>query len=107
VDDYTEDELWSPYYGDSINLSVLPLGQYPPMKAHSISCFENSCKLAVIISDIILHLYTKRVTPDAEESLRGIKVALESWRAQSPPHLRYDSDALPAFCPPPHILTQK
>jgi hypothetical protein len=107
VDSLTEDELWSPYHGDSINLSLLPIGQYPPMKTHSISLFEGSCKLAVIINDIILQLYTKRVTPDAEESLRGIKESLDGWREQSPAHLRYDVDNLPAFCPPPHILTQK
>lgn len=77
------------------------------MKSHSISCFENSCKLAVIINDIILQLYSRRVTADPEGTLRGIRGRLDEWRESSPPHLKYDPYNLPDVCCPPHILTQK
>lgn len=107
MDDFAEHEVWVPYFGETVNLSKVPRGEYPPMKAHAISCFENSCKLAVIISDIILQLYSRRGTPDVEGTLRGIKARLDDWRENSPPHLKYDPDNLPDVCPPPHILTQK
>ncbi len=42
LDNFAENELWSPCYGDSLNLSKIPAGEYPNMKAHSVSCFENS-----------------------------------------------------------------
>lgn len=107
MDDYAEYEPWSPYYGDSINLSKTSIGEYPPYKAHTVTCFKNSCKLAVIINDIILQLYSRGSTLDAEDTLRDTKARLDTWREQSPPHLKYDPDHLPDYCPPPHILTQK
>ena len=105
VDTFAENELWSPYYGDTLNLSRVSVGEYPPMKAHSISCFENSCKLAVILNDIILQLYSRRGSPDMGGTLR-IKEKLENWRENSPRHLKYDPENLPELCPPPHIITQ-
>lgn len=71
-----------------------------------MSSFENCFKLAVILNDIILHLYSRRGTTRTDEVLRGIQTRLDDWRASSPPHLRYDPDNLPETCPPPHILTQ-
>jgi len=76
------------------------------MKSHAISCFENSCRLAVIINDIMLQLYSRRGTPDVDGTLRGIRDRLDDWRANSPKHLKYDPESLPEICCPPHILTQ-
>lgn len=91
-----------------MNLSLISAGEYPPMKAHSISCFENSCRLAVILNDIICELYSRRDFTDNEDVLKGIRVRLDEWREKSPAHLKYDPDNLPqSFCPPPHILAQK
>ncbi len=111
VDDFAEHELWTPYFGEGLNLSLVPAGEYPATKTHAISCFENSCKLAVIINDIILQLYSRRAsTADldlVDATLKGIKDRLDEWRDNSPPHLKYEPDNLPDVCPPPHILTQK
>ncbi len=82
MDDFAEHELWTPYYGDRNNLSKISPGKYPPMKAHAISCFENSCKIAVIINDIILQLYSRRGTPDVDSALRGIRDRLDEWRTK-------------------------
>lgn len=90
-----------------MNLSKIPVGEYPRSKSYVVSSFENSCKLAVILNDIILQLYSRRATADADEKLRGIRSRLDEWREKSPPHLRYDPDDLPLICPPAHILTQK
>ncbi|KUJ07656.1 uncharacterized protein LY89DRAFT_631273 [Mollisia scopiformis] len=104
MDQFGETEYWSPYYGQTGNLSEIPGGSYPPMKSHSVSCFENSCRLAVILNHIILQLYSRR-TP-TQVDLRSIREELDAWRSQSPHHLVYDPDNLPEISPPPHILTQ-
>jgi len=107
VDDSAENDLWSPHCGEWINLSKIPIGKYPPAKAHLASSFENCCKLAVILKDIIFALYSRRGTIDADENLRGIQNKLDEWREKSPLHLRYDPKKLPSICPPPHIFSQK
>ncbi|KAK6004300.1 hypothetical protein QM012_009150 [Aureobasidium pullulans] len=106
VDETSETETWSPYNGESFSLTKLPPGQYPPMRSHAVSCFTNSCKIAVIINDIILQLYSRRDRHITESSLHDIRARLDTWRAQSPSHLKYDPDNLPAVSPPPHIITQ-
>ncbi|GAD99980.1 hypothetical protein FG01795.1 [Paecilomyces variotii No. 5] len=105
LDTSAENEVWSPYHGESLNLSKTSAGEYPPLKAHLVSCFENSCKLSVILNDIITQLYSRRSLPDLDQTLR-IKRRLDEWREQSPDHLKYEADNLPADCPPPHIITQ-
>ncbi|CEL04563.1 hypothetical protein ASPCAL05691 [Aspergillus calidoustus] len=106
LDDSTELETWCPYYKDSLNLTKLTHNQYPPMKSRSVACFVNSCRLSIIINDIIIQLYSRRSRSITEGALKDIKLRLESWRANSPSHLRYDPDSLPEICPPPHIIAQ-
>ena len=107
VDTSAEMETWTPYYGDSLNLTKMTQHQYPQMTSHSVSCFANSCKLSIIINDIIVQLYSKRNRTITVDSLRDLKSRLDNWRAESPPHLRYDPDNLPTICPPPHLISQK
>lgn len=107
VDETAESEIWSPYHEDTSPLTRLGPSQYPVMKSHVVSCFANSCKLSVIINDIIVQLYSKRSRAITESSLNDIKVRLDTWRAESPAHLRYDPENLPPTCPPPHIISQK
>ncbi|KAH7131214.1 fungal-specific transcription factor domain-containing protein [Dactylonectria macrodidyma] len=106
IDDTAESDTWSPYYEDSSALTRLAPGQYPSMKSHAVSCFANSCKLSVIINDIIVQIYSRRSRLITEGALQNIKRCLDTWRAESPAHLRYDPDYLPAICPPPHIMSQ-
>ncbi|KAH8590206.1 fungal-specific transcription factor domain-containing protein [Bisporella sp. PMI_857] len=106
LDGSTELEVWTPYHGDSLNLTKLSNDQYPLHKSYTVSCFANSCKLAIIINDVIIQLYSRRSRTVAEASLIEIKPRLALWRAQSPAHLRYDPSTLPAICPPPHIISQ-
>ncbi|KAG9511768.1 hypothetical protein KCV07_g9937, partial [Aureobasidium melanogenum] len=106
VDETSETETWSPYNGESFSLTKLPPGQYPPMRSYAVTCFANSCKISVIINDIILQLYSRRDRHITESSLHDIRARLDTWRAQSPSHLKYDPDNLPAVSPPPHIITQ-
>ena len=99
--------LWQPYWDGSVNLTKLRYGEYPPAKSYTVSCFVNSCRLSIIINDIIVHLYCRRSQAITETALRDIKRRLDVWRTQSPEHLRYEPDALPSISPPPHIIAQK
>ncbi|KAH8879521.1 hypothetical protein GQ53DRAFT_738654 [Thozetella sp. PMI_491] len=102
LDDSAENDIWAP-----VNLAKISTSEYPPMKSHVISCFENLCKLAVILNDIILQLYSRKGITDVEErTLRDIKQRLDDWRQNSPDHLKYEPDTLPKICPPPHIVNQ-
>lgn len=107
MDDFAENELWSPHHGESLNLSKVSVGEYPPLKTHAISCFQNSCKLAVIINDIILRLYSRATVHNADQALNDIKQRLDEWRSRTPDHLKLDPLRLPNVCPPTHILAQK
>jgi hypothetical protein len=100
-------ERWTPYYGDSVNLAKFAQTPYPPSTSHAVSCFSNSCKLSIIINDIIVQLYSRRSRAITESALRDIRTRLDDWRTASPAHLRYDPDALPSVSPPPHIVSQK
>ncbi|KAH7381367.1 fungal-specific transcription factor domain-containing protein [Phaeosphaeria sp. MPI-PUGE-AT-0046c] len=106
LDDYTEHELWSPHQGLSMNLNQTSVGKYPPMKMYAISCFQNSCKLAIIINDIVLRLYSRGASHNVEQALRELKRRLDDWRAHTPAHLRLDPLDLPQVCPPTHIFAQ-
>ncbi|CAF3605235.1 unnamed protein product [Fusarium graminearum] len=106
MDDSAESDTWSPYHEDTSPLTRLAPNQYPAMQSHAVSCFANSCRLSVIINDIIVQLYAKRSREMTETSLNDIKARLDSWRAESPAHLRYDPENLPTACPPPHIISQ-
>jgi hypothetical protein len=107
LDDSAEEELWMPLTTESFTMSVVPENDYPPMKGHIVSCFTNSCKLSIIINDIIQKLYSKQSQVEVNTAVENIQARLDAWRQESPPHLRYDDDKLPAICPPPHILSQK
>ncbi|KAF5679222.1 nitrogen assimilation transcription factor nit-4 [Fusarium heterosporum] len=106
MDDSAESETWSPYFQDSSTLTRLAPSQYPIMQSHAVSCFANSCKLSVIINDIIIQLYSKRSKAITESSLNGITARLDNWRVASPLHLRCNPEALPTICPPPHVISQ-
>ncbi|KAK7713944.1 hypothetical protein SLS57_007231 [Botryosphaeria dothidea] len=55
-----EAESWSPFCADSVAMTRLAPGEYPTRKGHYVSCFANSCKLSIIINDIIINLYSRR-----------------------------------------------
>ena len=90
-----------------MNFSKVSVGEYPTVQSHVVSAFENVCKLAVILNDIILHLYSRRETLDVDDKLRAIRTSLDEWRSKSPAHLKCDPANLPLLCPPPNIITQK
>lgn len=104
--DSLEAESWSPFCADSVAMTRLAPGEYPTRKGHYVSCFTNSCRLSVIINDIVISLYSRRGVRNLNGALEQVKTKLAAWRAQSPAHLKYDAEDLPEICPPPHIISQ-
>lgn len=104
MDTSSEEEQWSPHIPGA-ELSILQPGQYPYHLSHAASCFESSCKLAVILNDIIGLLYERSKPAYADPS--AIQSKLDLWRQSTASHLLIDVKSPPASCPPPHILTQK
>lgn len=57
VDDFTEHDLWEPFYGSDGNQARNSRPNYPPQKAYIISFFTGLCKLSMILATIILKIY--------------------------------------------------
>jgi hypothetical protein len=107
VDDISEHERWIPYYGEDADTNSIAPENYPPYKTHAISCFEHTCKLAIILNDIIARLYARKRSANFDHGASQLRQRLDTWRNDLPLHLRYDPDHLPLYCPPPHIINQK
>lgn len=107
VDDTTEHDIWLPHHVEADNVPVLFVQDYPPTQSHAISCFQNSCRLAVIINDIIAGLYSSPHDIETKSVFKSIRHRLSEWRTNSPQHLRCEPFNLPEISPPPHIITQK
>jgi hypothetical protein len=72
------------------------------------TCFPNSCKLAINISDIIHCIYSRNTLQHAEKALREIEKRLDDWRSRTPNYMQMDLlNLLPNVSPQIHILAQK
>jgi hypothetical protein len=105
VDDTAESEIWYPHG------VTFPQGaEYPPMQAHSTSCFVKMCGLAEILNQILVHIYDPlRQTSDAEfrNCIIQQERNLSQWWDELPDFLRLVAGELPPYCPPSHIVTLK
>ncbi|KIA75370.1 hypothetical protein HK57_00153 [Aspergillus ustus] len=107
MDDYAEHELWSPH-----GVEFPDGSEYPPMTAHSISCFRSTCRLSIIFNQILLHIYDPSKThTDAElraclqSEGQSLKHGDIRWWDDLPSFLKIDTGDLPEHCPPSHIVT--
>lgn len=103
MDDSAEDELWIPH-----GLQFPPGQEYPATKAHSVSCFTQMCRLSAIFNEILVHIYDplhSKTDQEVENCLTREGFALRQWWQDLPMFLRIDTQALPEYCPPSHIVT--
>lgn len=103
MDDSAEDELWVPH-----GLRYPEGQEYPPTKAHSITCFTQMCRLSAIFNEILTHIYDplrSKTEQEVEDCLIREGFALRQWWQDLPPFLRIDAQSLPEYCPPSHIAT--
>ena len=113
-DEPDEHEQWRPIRPDGTDWSVPPknpdsfpptVQRYPPTKAHTLSCFNASGALAVVINRIISNIYAIRVRvlgQSSETLLSLLDQSLASWYLALPSHLAYNPASKKV--PPPHVL---
>ncbi|GAA5880402.1 hypothetical protein JCM3774_006436, partial [Rhodotorula dairenensis] len=121
-DEPDEHEQWRPVRVDGTEFSGPPkngssseslpaenahfLKSYPPIRAHTLSCFNAAAALAVIINRIISNIYAIRIRvlgQSSETLLSLLDQSLASWFLALPPHLQYNPAG--KNVPPPHILS--
>jgi hypothetical protein len=93
---FAEDECRSAG-GDSTN--------YTPRPAHLLLTFAHTCKISVIINDILLNIYGSKRTKDVLKFIQSTRGRLQSWRSNLPTvlHIDYDEET----CPPTHMVAQQ
>jgi hypothetical protein len=96
-----ETELWPPY--------PIPddeaLQSYTPRPSHLLLCFAYTCKISVIINDILFKIYGSRRTKDVLDFVQSTRDRLYSWRSSLPAALDVDYHA--QICPPTHFVAQQ
>ncbi|KAH7378053.1 fungal-specific transcription factor domain-containing protein [Cadophora sp. MPI-SDFR-AT-0126] len=114
MDDFTEQNLWEPFYGSEQTQGGIPRPAYPPQKGHTISCFTGLCKLSIILSTIMLEIYgtsstdtpTNSTLPNPKNSsFIKISTSIQKWWAELPFPVRLDVQNLPPISPPLHIVS--
>lgn len=112
LDDFSEQEPWTPFYWGVPEASELPA--YPPVPGQVISCFKSLCTLCRILARIMLELYSFPTTNDKSVaqasnvkniSFVSIKNAIDTWWSNLPPSLRILISELPSLSPPPHVTS--
>ncbi|KAF5560160.1 pathway-specific regulatory [Fusarium napiforme] len=99
--DDPETELWPPY--------PIPddeaLQSYQPRPSHLLLCFAYTCKISLIINDILLSIYGSKRTKDVLGFVQTTRERLHFWRSSLPPALHVDYQA--QICPPTHFVAQQ
>ncbi|KAF9886280.1 hypothetical protein FE257_011893 [Aspergillus nanangensis] len=111
LDDFTETDLWEPFYGGDADADASHLPSYPPTPGHIMSCFTALCKLCKIIGSLMLDVYNPQ--KDSSASLKSsrlnafsrLNTDLQTWWTTLPSFLRIPLDQLPSLSPPPHITS--
>ncbi|KAK5464693.1 hypothetical protein LTS15_001255 [Exophiala xenobiotica] len=120
MDDYSDTELWVPYYGETPRPEVLDAPSYPPCPGYVVACFRQLCKMCVILNDVMHNIYSpeaaaRREMEEEDHSTEAkatneaifIRISrdLRDWLISLPPHLRINPDQMPSLAPPVHIMS--
>ena len=118
MDDYSDTDLWAPYYGETPKPDHASAPNYPPCPGYVVSCFRQLCKLCVILNDLMQDIYSPEAAArreDDENSAEAkaaneepfIRISrdLRDWLICLPPHLRISPDQMPQLAPPVHIMS--
>jgi hypothetical protein len=120
MDDYSDSDLWSPYYGETPTPELANAPTYPPCPGYVVSCFRQLCKICVILNDLMQSIYSseaaaRRELEEEEQSAESragseapfIRISrdLRDWLISLPPHLRINPDQMPQLAPPVHIMS--
>ena len=105
MDDTGETDVWYPQ-GIPEDLAA----KYPPMQAHTTSCFIHICSLSEILNQLLLTMYNPIQQSTHAEIMACAALQdrnLARWHDRLPKHLRIPVPQVPVHCPPSHIVTLK
>lgn len=113
MDDYSDMDLWVPYYGETPANAVA--SNYVPRPGYVVSCFRQLCKLCVILNDLMQDIYSSSAQPTrthedteagtSESAFIKISRDLREFWVSLPEHLRVDPNHRAGVAPPPHIMS--
>ncbi|KAF4345145.1 pathway-specific regulatory [Fusarium beomiforme] len=96
-----ETDLWPPYPIPEDEL----LSDYIPRPSHLLLCFTYTCKISVIITDILFNIYGSNRRKDVLDFVHTTRARLQSWRSSLPMYLQVGYQA--QTCPPTHFVAQQ
>jgi hypothetical protein len=117
VDDFSDTEPWSPYFGEISSESDVKPPHYPPTPGYVVSCFRQLCKLSIILNDLMHGIYSPTAAahhgsnesdpskPALDTPFMRIARDLREWWIALPPYLRIAPDRMPSLAPPTHIVS--
>lgn len=118
LDDYTDTDTWSPYYGETPEPHAQNLPPYPPTSGYIVSTFQQLSKLCVIINDLMQSIYSaeaaahrsdevepSEAAANAEAPFVRVSMTLGEWWLGLPFHLKVHIDSMPSLAPPIHIMS--
>ena len=118
MDDYSDSDLWAPYYGETPKPDHAHAPNYPPCPGYVVSCFQQNCRLCVILNDLMENIYSPEAAArrDDEDNSAEAKAAneqpfvriaknLREWYVSLQPHLRINIEQPPPLAPPVHIMS--
>ncbi|EXJ86633.1 hypothetical protein A1O3_03586 [Capronia epimyces CBS 606.96] len=120
MDDYSDSDLWAPYYGETPQPELANNPNYPPCPGYVVSCFRQLCKICVILNDLMQNIYSPEAAArrdlDEEEYSGDTKAAneaafmrisrdLRDWLICLPSHLKINLDQMSTLAPPVHIMS--
>ena len=110
LDDFTDKEMWTPYYGE-VNYPSDAVKDYPPHRAYIVSTFTQLCKLSIILNDLMSAIYASKPPSEIQQGGREsifvqLSKALKDFWLNMPRHLKIDpQQPLPKYSPPAHIVS--
>jgi hypothetical protein len=118
MDDYSDSDLWAPYYGETPKPDHAQAPNYPPCPGYVVSCFQWNCRLCIILNDLMQSIYSPEAAAqrDDEENSAEAKAAneepfvrisrdLREWYLALPQHLRINPEQTPTLAPPVHVMS--
>ncbi|KAF5642452.1 pathway-specific regulatory [Fusarium tjaetaba] len=96
-----ETKLWPPYpIPDDEALQT-----YQPRPSHLLLCFAYTCRISLIINDILFSIYGSKRTKDVLDFVQTTRERLHAWRSSLPIALHVDYQG--QTCPPTHFVAQQ
>lgn len=105
LDDTGEIDVWIPH-----GLDQNTTAKYPPIQAHTTTCFINTSSLMQILNSLLAIMYNpskQSTSAQVQQCAVEQEERLANWYGALPPHLKIPLVPLSKHCPPSHIVTLK